>query len=440
LSVTLADKYKPHILAVWALLVFAYVWFKAPIIWQADWSHDDLMNAYRAMTTSWSDLLQQTVFFWQPTPVFRPLGEIFYKVLWGLFGFDPLPWRLACGALLTLNAFILGHVATRISGSLSVGLAATAIASFHSQWGHLYLNTGTIFEILAFTFVYAGLAWYVEFEDPWLTTILLILGLNSKESAVVLPALVVLYEWIWKRRTPWLYIALSVAVCGAFIAGRVYGPQGLSSIGAYQPNYSVGAYFVSFRNYFGPLILWKQIPLWIALVVALLPLLLRNKLAYFAVALFPICILPLAFVPDRGLEGVYIACAALPLALSAVLLKIPREDLRLPAAAALFLLAAVVMPGLRSMDGWDKENREIRAFRENLIRHLPQVPPKAQLRFVSEPFTDEYPWASTFITRLLYRDPNVLIVSPLNPHTRSAPESADYASFGWRDGALYRIK
>jgi hypothetical protein len=440
LSVTLADKYKYYILPVWAALVVAYVWFKAPIIWQSDWSHDDLMNCYRAMTTSWGDLIQQTIFFWRPTPLFRPLGEIFYKLLWEQFGFNPLPWRLACGTLLIGNAFILGHVATRITGSLSVGLAATAIASFHSSWGHLYLNTGTIFEILAYTLVYGGLAWYVEFGDPWGTMIFLILGLNSKESAVVLPALVVLYEWIWNRRTPWLFCGLSCAVCGAFIYGRVYGPDGLSSIGAYQPNYSFSAYFTSFRSYFGPLILWKQIPLWLAPLAALLPLLLRNKLAGFAVAVFAVSILPLAFVPDRGLEGVYIACAALPLALSAILLKIPKEDHRLPGAAGLFLLAAVLMPALRSMDGWDKENREIRAFRESLQSHLPLVPPKAQLRFVSEPFTEEYPWASTFATRLLYRDPAILVVSPMNPHTKNAPESADFASFGWRDGALYRIK
>lgn len=439
-SATLVDKYKHYILGLWSVAVIFYFRFKAPIIWQADWSHDDLMNCYRAMTTSWSDMIYYTVCFWEPTPLFRPLGEIFYKIMWQQFGFAALPWRIACGGLMLANAFILGHIARRLSDSLSVGLAATAIASFHSLWGHLYLNTGTIFEILAFTLVYAGFAYYMEFQDPWLTTVILILGLNSKESAVILPVLVVLYEWIWHRRTPWLFCGLAGATCLAFIAGRIYGPQGLSSIGAYQPVYTLGTYINSFRGFFGPLILWKQIPLWLAPILALLPLLLRNRLAVFATALFPLAILPLAFVADRGLEGVYIACAALPLAMSALLLKIEKEDHRLPAAIALFAITALWMPGLKHMDGWDRENQEIRTFHESLKQQFPQLPPKVQIRFISEPFTADYPWASTFATRLLYKDPEILVVSPNNPHTQNAPESADFAALAWQNGKLQRIK
>lgn len=427
------------IFAVWAILVVLYVRFKAPIIWQADWTHDDLMNCYRAMAAPWRQLLTDTLSFWKPTPLFRPVGEIFYKVMWEQFGFSALSWRLASGLLLIGNAFILGHLSNRLSGSMAVGLAATAIASFHSLWSHLYLNTGTIYEILAYTCVYGGLAYYVQFKDPYLTTVILILGLNSKESAIVLPVFVVLYDWIWNKRTPWIFCGLASTVCLAFISGRIYGPGGLSSIGNYQPVYTLGTYLERFRGYFGPLILWQQIPYW-ALPIAAVPLSFRNKQATFAVLVFPIAILPLAFVPDRGLEGVYIACAALPLALSSALLLIPKEEWRIAGAALLFIAVGLWMPPALSMDGWDKEQREIRAFHESLKALSPSMPSDAQIRFETEPFNEDVPWASTFATRLLYRDTTLLVVSPNNPHTKSLPREKDYASFGWRDNKLYRIK
>jgi hypothetical protein len=435
----LVNKRKYIILAIWALLVVLYLRYKAPIIWRADWSHDDLMNCYRAMQTPWRTMLIDTLMFWKPSELFRPLGEIFYKLFWEQFGFSPLPWRLAISVLLLANAFILGHLANRLSGSMAVGLAATAIASFHSLWTHLYLNTGTIFEILAYTFVYGALAYYVEFRDPYFTTILLILGLNSKESAIILPVLVVLYEWIWNKRTPWLFCGLAGTVCVAFIFGRIYGPGGLTSIGSYQPVYSIATYMERFRGYFGPLILWKQIPYW-ALPLAAAPLLLRNKQAVFSVLLFPLAILPLAFVPDRGLEGVYIACAALPLGLSSALLLIPKEDWRLPGAALLFLTTAFWMPGTYLIDGWDREQNEIRAFHQSLKQLAPTLPQGAQLRFINEPFAEDVPWASTFATRLLYKDPSLLIISPNSPANKDLPAEKDTVVFDWRDNKLYRIK
>lgn len=440
LNATWVDKYKFPLLGVWSILVVAFVHFKAPIQWQAEWTHDDLMNCYRILETPWSSLVADLVQFWRPTPLFRPLGEIFYKLFWGWFGFDPLPWRLACGGLMIANAFILGHLATRLSGSLSVGLAATATGSFHSLWSHLYLNSGTIFEILAYTFVYGGLVWYTEFHDPWGATLLFLLGLNAKESAILLPVYIVLYELLWRKRIPWLYCALSGAVSLAFIFGRVYGPEGLASIGNYQPNYSLASYFNSFRAYFAPLILWKTAPLWACLFIALIPLLLRNRLAALSTGIFAFGILPLAFVPDRGLEGVYVACAALPLALASTLLKLPTEPKRFAGTLLLFLAFALWMPRIQTFDGWDKEWVEIRNFRQSLARLYPQMPPGVQIRFVAEPFTADYPWASTFITRLLYKDATLKIVSPHNPHTASAPESLDFAVLGWRNDAVYRIK
>lgn len=92
------------------------------------------------------------------------------------------------------------------------------------------------------------------------------------------------------------------------------------------------------------------------------------------------------------------------------------------------------------MEGWDKEQREIRAFHESLRAHSMTPPLDAQIRFESEPFNQDVPWASTFATRLLYRDPTILVVSPHNEHTKDLPPEKDHAVFGWRNNSLYRIK
>ena len=443
-SGSLESKYRYALFAVWAVIVIGYVQTKAPIIWQADWTHDDLMNSYRAFQASWKQIGLDILCFWRPSALYRPLGELFYKVLFEQFGMSAFGWRAVVSVFLIGNAFVLGHVASRLSGSMAVGLAATAIASFHSLWSHLYLNTGTIFEILAFTFVWGGLAFYVEFHEkawvPYATSLIFILGLNAKESAIVLPVYVVLYEWIWKKRTPWVFCGLAIAISIAFIAGRVYGPGGLSSIGSYRPEYSLGMYARSFQQYFGPLILWQTIPLWASVAIASLPFLLRTRLATFAALVFPVGILPLAFVPNRGLDGVYVACAALALAVSSVLLLMPRENWRYAGAAVLFVIFGLWMPGLRSVNGWDKEFREIRGFHEGLKSLAPVLPPKVQIRFVKEPFGPETPWASVFATRLVYRDMTIEVAGEHNPHTKNLPASNDFAVFEWRDGKLVRLK
>ncbi len=435
MSGTSVDRYKHWILPLWAVLILAYFRFKTPYLWQADWSHDDLMNCYRAMTTSWREHFEAMVMFWKPTPLFRPLGEIYYKLMWDWFGFSAMPWRLSIAALLVLNAFIIGHIAMRLTGNLVAGLIATLIAVYHPLWLHLYINTGTIFEILAFTLVYAGFASYIELRNPLVPCLFLILGLNAKESAVVLPVLVVLYEWIWHRRTPWVFCGLAGAICGAFIFGRVLNPQGIAAIGDYQPNYDLTTYLARFRGYFGALWLVKQMPLWIALVLSLAPLLLRTRMAVFAVVLFPLAILPLGFVLDRGLEGVYIACAAQPLLFAALAMKLKNDGQRLACAAVAMLALVALLPGIWGLPGWDRDMAEIREVRTVLQRELPAAPSYGRVRFVSEPFReDEYPWATTFITRLFYRNPNLAVVRG------GEPQSDDLAAFAWREGKLYRIK
>jgi hypothetical protein len=432
------------IFAAWTVAVVVYFFTKCPVALQADWTHDDLMNCFRAFETPYSVILSDLVTFWRPTGLYRPLGELWYKLIFDQVGMAAAPWRWVVVANLIVNALILGHLGFRLSGSLAFGLAATAVASFHTYWAHLYLNTGTIFEILAYSFVYGTLVFWVEFRERWwclpATVVLFVLGLNCKESAIVAAVYLFFYEVIWFRRIPWKLCAVLGVISLAFIIGRVNGEGGISSIGQYRPTYNFATYLERYRGYMAPLVLWKDAPLWGCLLLGLVPLVFRSKLGLFTAVLFPFGILPLAFVPDRGLEGVSISCGALAFTLAGFVLWIPSERWRLAGAVGVWLAVGTWMPGQKSLDGWDKEYREIRGFHEGLVKLVPNMPSRVQIRFESEPFAGDNTWASWFATRLAYRDLTLDIAGATNPHTKDWPRDKDFIVFAWKDGALVRVR
>jgi hypothetical protein len=436
------------LLTLWAALIAVYFNYKVKGFWLVTWTHDDLMNAYRAVATPYGQMLREVAIFWKPSPIYRPLGELFYRVIFDGSGWNPLPWRFAIFGLLLANALLLGHVARRLSGSVAAGLAAMALAAFHPHWIYLYLNTGTVFEILAYTFVWGGMALYLEAAEhgqqdkPWLLGLLAlvyILGLNAKESTITLPAFLFLYEVIVKRRLPWRMAALLGAISLAFIGGRIYGPEGLSSVGQYVPSYQVATYLERFRNFLGHLLLWKDIPIYAALAVAVFPALLRTRQGLFVWSIFPVGILPLAFVAERGLDGVYIACAALPLFVALLIAAVPQENFRLGVAGCVLLGLWLWLPPINN-HSWDRESKEIENFHSSLIALAPTMPRGVQIRFLTEPFNADSEWASTFITRLAYRDPSLLVIAPNNPHTKNISNGKDFAVFEWRSDRLVRIQ
>lgn len=428
----------------WGILIVVYFLKKCPATLQADWSHDDLMNCYRALEASYRSIFTDIFAFWQPTPFYRPLGQMFYKLLFDQYGLSQLPYRIAVSSLLVTNAYLLGILGWRLSGNWIFGLAVAAVCAYHPYWAHLYLNTGTIFEILAFTFVFLGLLLHVELRTkawgPLPVFACFVLAVNAKESGILLPPFVVLYELIWWRRIPWRTALLLGAGAVAFIFGRVYGPGGVSTIGMYEPAYNWQSYLARFQSYFGHLILWKSAPAWTCILLCALPALTRSKEGVFASLVFPLGILPLAFVPERGLEAVYVASAALALGVGALVIKLPKERLQL---AGLILVAAglvKIFPPLKDRGGWETEQTDIRAFHEQLKQLAPQMPSNVQIRFEKEPFPPDSPWASVFATRLLYRDLTIEVAGENNPHTKDNPRSNDFAVFTWEDGQMRRLK
>jgi hypothetical protein len=127
-------------------LILTWFWLHS---WRglfAYFSNDDIMNLYWARETPlWRLVLSALVPF---TTVYRPTGAVLYRCLYSLFGLQPLPFRIVFYALLLTNLMLLYKVTLAITGRRAAAALAAFLASFHSRFSDLYLNNGTIYDVL----------------------------------------------------------------------------------------------------------------------------------------------------------------------------------------------------------------------------------------------------------------------------------------------------
>lgn len=91
-----------RLLAVVAgVLLFAWFLFLVSGGLRCWFDADDLMNMCYYWTKPWSALLKANLAFW--SSYYRPAGGLFYRSIYALWGFHPLPFRIAVLALLPVN-------------------------------------------------------------------------------------------------------------------------------------------------------------------------------------------------------------------------------------------------------------------------------------------------------------------------------------------------
>ncbi len=135
------------LLAVW------FLYFAGAGLW-APFSGDDLMNLHGYLARPFGTLLLDNLRYW--STAYRPLGGLFYATIYRFFGFDPLPFRVACFALLILNLFLLYRVCRRLAGCSEIALLATFLASYHAWFVDLYYSSGTVYDLLCFFFYFTA--------------------------------------------------------------------------------------------------------------------------------------------------------------------------------------------------------------------------------------------------------------------------------------------
>ena len=88
-----------------ALLVCAFFLCFAASGLRSYFTADDMMNLYTWWSEPAGKLVKANLLFF--SNAYRPMGGVFYTSLFALFGFQPLPFRVACLLLLLANLWLL---------------------------------------------------------------------------------------------------------------------------------------------------------------------------------------------------------------------------------------------------------------------------------------------------------------------------------------------
>lgn len=373
-------------------------------------THDDLMNLYRAVATSWTDLLRDLFAIWRPTPLVR---ELAYRVLWLRFGFNPWPYHFVCLSLGAANVLLAFTVARSVLKNVWLALAIGWFLAYHGEMSGAYSNTGTIFDLLAAFFYLLALWTAITTVHNGIRLVLLaaltLAALDSKEIAVSLPlAVACLINW---RTRLWnlIIVAALTLLTGIYVLGRVLGHGGVADVPSYQPSISIHQFADNFAALLSALgydmIHWTSAAAVAFLLVPLAGFLIaRLWFAVFAWTMFAVSFLPLAFIPTRGLDAAYLPVFWMLLGLAAALKPLIERNRVLSFAVPLFLIAAItafhVRIGAIPYPQFGVESKNIALAYQGISKSLSTLPPDAHVAILEDEFDPTFPWATVFLAHL----------------------------------------
>jgi len=381
------------------------------------------------------------------TPEYRPVGGVYYRTLYALFGLHPLPFRIAFFALLIGNLGLAGLWIWRLTGSRTTALMSTAVFSFHAALAELYYNDGTVYDVLCLFFVLILLSVYTRIrrrgEFPNAGGILLLAALyaaalGSKEMAITLPGVLLLCELffdsrprdLWRRARP--IVALTCMTLLAMIF-KVLVPQ-MTVNSPYWPRHDpvfiAHGYLHYYRQlFFAPDLTGLQL-MAVLVVAAAGALALRSRIMLFGLlfanlTLFPVCVIPprggfVWYMPLLGC-ALYMGGAISRLAqwtIAAIAARARSERVRrlapLSIQALLFgcLIVAsylVQAPHAANMGAsFEPQQRNLRVLWSVVKAAAPSLPSGGRILLESDPFP-ELIWDPLFLIRLGYGDPTVWV-------------------------------
>jgi hypothetical protein len=322
-----------------ALLICTFFLWMAGAGLSGYFSLDDLSNlGAAAATPAWRLVLGNAPFSGE----YRPMGALWYRVIYEMAGFNPFPFHATALAFLIANLFLTYSVARRISSSREVGALTALLMTYHANCAHLYYDTGTIYEVLAYFFYFSTFLFYLRIrqQQRWcnaaefvLLCLLYVCAINSKESGLTLPLSLAAYELIYHRPQSWgmsewrSWLAKEgrgALICGAigavYLVSRFVGPNALARNPLYIPEFTVARLIETNRSFLAQLFyripswLFHRIPPWVSQskVLLLYGLLLgfalvsRARTLWLGLSLAIFAALPVDFMGMHPMSAYYI--------------------------------------------------------------------------------------------------------------------------------------
>ncbi len=426
---------------------------------QAFFTGDDAMNLaylHDCFQTPLAEIARQALIV--VSGEYRPVGGLFYRLLYAAFGFDPFPFRAAAFALLAVNLLPAYRLARTLSGSREAALTAAFLLSCNASFVELYHSTGTIYDILCFGFFAGALQLYCgarsgggRLGGKKIAGVVILYGcaLGSKEMAVAFPVVLALYELVYHPRTfrrgnffaglrrPHLLTIAGLGVLtAAYAAVKLTAGNPLSGNAAYRPELSFGMFAASLRHY---LPRWLYLPglgetgaLLLVATAAAGAFRARAKELLFGVGFVLATLLPVAFIPPRGGFAFYLPAFGCALFLGAAAARMSAKLFARRRAGRLavlrgvpfLLIAAALTPlhraGLKEIPGYYYYESSRKIF-SDLQRMHPDFPEGSRIYFDEDPYpTNDF--TLVFLAQLAYDDPTLrvdrrkVIGSPFLPY------------------------
>ena len=418
------------------------------------------MNTYFAWQKPLSRFAVENVAFFSSG--YRPLGNLAYHLLFAWAGFHPLPFRIAGFALLFLNLLLAYRAAGLIAGQETAVL--TVLFACYNAGVDLYHDTGIIYDILCFTFYFAALAFYaaVRTRKQHLGhaqlagfLILYICALDSKEMAVTLPAILVVYELFLGEPVPagpirrWFPSALAGLITVPYVIGKLTGSSPLINNDSYKLHLSAGTYFVGLTHYLDlltslhPGTLTVTICTLAIVLAAILAICTRDRRLMFALAFVLITPLPVVFVALRAAYVMYIPLFGLALFLAVLIVRIRDTVLGARMRFATFAISAAAVIAFHAARPWPAQvNPLIRSTVAQLSEIQPRVPAGSSILFLDDPFEKDDPWVLLFLCRLYYGLPELRVdrVKTMAAQPSQAAIDSYDLVFTYRDSWWIRLK
>jgi hypothetical protein len=444
---------------------------------------DDLMNLYRSWIFPAGQLLKANLLFFVNSDFGRPMGSVWYRLIFDFAGFHPFWFHASNLAILSANIWLTYAVALRLAGSRQIAALTALAMAYQYRLAWLYFDTGYIYDVLCYFFLFAALALYLRARDrdrmlrswQWVTLFALyVCALNSKEMAVTLLVLLGVYELlfhpprVWQRASlrRWLLhegraTLATGAVTVLFVIGRSLGPLSLTHNAAYRPSFTWTQFMLTSRHFTGDFFGMPDWPAWAVLLLwtllAVIALGARSRLLGFAWLYLMLSPLPVAFILPRSAAQYYVCVFGWALFAAALLVKLASYLMRgLPVdewwmvrarGAALFVVSMAILYSAHKPLGYyeifsaSQEAPENRNTVAALHAAAPAIRPGSRLLFLNDPIRPEW-YNMLFIVRLSYADPTLQVFrvkEMKQPPTEQEIASYDYV-FDYRDGRFFTLK
>jgi len=397
-------------------IVLAWFLFLIHRAFRETFDADDITNLVIPWLRGYGTVVKGAVLFF--TGAIRPLGGLFYMVVYQFAGFWSVPFRLAAIALLVLNLVLLYAVFRRLNPARGFAVVALLFVCYNSDMSDMYMSTGTVYDTLGLTFTALALLCVMRDRPRWLLAALCtIAAVDSKEMGVAIPAIILAYELLLRPKPRFPAVVSTGIVAAAFLFSRLAVHNELSDHPAYQLTITWHRYLETTTAYVNNAAIGMNAKGHISGIVSIclllfglaLALLLRNRLMLFGWCYYAVAVLPMSFATPRAGYAIYIPYAGVAIYLAAAIFNRPwQRAAPILTAIAICAIAANQYAHARRLA---KQNSDhpggqpaVMLVADGISKLVPKMPKGAHLLLINDPFAEDEELPHSTL-RLRYRDP-----------------------------------